>query len=117
MERKIEVTPSWPASRANGIIATTVFASCVVSPMQLTSVNKLVAHSIMENSASSRSGNIQQWQITRADRIRTLRGKYAFVKISSEDFAARKQREIALASRDCPVQEYIPSIQNIPTLC
>lgn len=93
MQSKPEETPTWASNIAKGVLA--VFITSGGAPPPPVTPNNAITHNhIMENISSSRSSNMQQWQMTRSDRIRSLRGKYASVRTSSEEFAMRKQEEI-----------------------
>jgi hypothetical protein len=59
--------------------------------------NILQARLMMETSASNVGclpGEIPSWNAARKAKVRSLKGKYAFVPTSSEEFIQRKQLEI-----------------------
>lgn len=74
------------------VISTTIVAivaSGVLPTTQVASYN-LLQNSLLSSSTSSYVKSVS----TRAARVQALRGKYAFVPTSSEEFASRKREEI-----------------------
>jgi hypothetical protein len=93
MNQNFEISTSWNSTLAKGAAMTALFAFSIFPNPRVSNEN-LVPHRLMENISSSRSGTMQIWEASRANRIRSTKGKYAHVRTSSEEFALRKQREI-----------------------
>jgi len=87
------ITTSWQTALVKGV-ATTALAVSFIIPNPIISGGNLLRNRLTENSTSSMSASTKLWQQTRSERIRSLRGKYAFVKTTSDTFAQRKQEEI-----------------------
>jgi hypothetical protein len=89
-------SPSWVIK--NTLCVSFIAASVIPNPMK-SSVN-LVSPRLMEEASSSRlkylNGGAQIRYALRVAQIRAIRGKYAFVPTSSEEFAFHKQKEIEL---------------------
>lgn len=66
-------------------------------PTTRISSNNLFQTGLLTNLTASRAGYLlgeqECWQIMRIARIKALRGKFAFVSTSSEEFANRKHEE------------------------
>ncbi len=69
--------------------ATIVVATAILPNTQIAGYN-LLQNSLLSSATSSYVKSISM----RSARVQALRGKYAFVPTSSEEFAARKQKEI-----------------------
>ncbi|MBI4745682.1 MAG: hypothetical protein HY786_03850 [Deltaproteobacteria bacterium] len=66
-----------------------IVASGVLPNTQITGYN-LLQNSLLSSATSSYVKSVSM----RSARVQALRGKYAFVPTSSEEFASRKQKEI-----------------------
>ena len=95
MKSETETAFSWQNSIFKSITVTALLTSFVV-PNHSISSESLLPQRLIEETTSSQPGSIRLPQVDRANLIRSVRGKYSFVKTSSDEFAKRKQMEIDL---------------------
>lgn len=95
MKNETETAFSWHNSVVMGVTVTAALTSFVI-PSQYISRERLLSHRLVEETTSSQPANIQLPQVSRANLIRSVRGKYSFVQTSSDEFAKRKQMEMNL---------------------
>lgn len=95
MKNETESALFWQNSIVKSISVTALPTSFAI-PSHHVSAESLLPHRLIEETTSSQSGSMQLSQVNRATLIRSIRGKYSFVRTSSNEFAERKRMEISL---------------------
>jgi hypothetical protein len=97
VSERTDTANAWQTSLIRSV-ATTALAVSFVIPNLMVSGDNFIQNRLAENSTISATPKI--WYAMREDhkhrgtRIQDLRGKYSFVRTSSDEFARRKQDEL-----------------------